>query len=576
MTESAPRTDPDDLFYGTRGTKTPRVLIVAESYGSKEEDKNMPLVGESGRELSRMLKEAGIAEHECLFTNVINERPFNNDMGRFFFTNEEVKQNGLHPTRGLFPYQKVLDGMDRLNELIRVTQPKIIFALGNYALWALADNCANISNVKKRKVPVGIINWRGSQLRDRMFGIPLVPLIHPAAILRQWSWRHVTIQDLHTRMNRLPNWDEPDRNFIVKPTLETTVEFLSGILALLEQGPVHIGTDIETRAFEIACIGLAISTDTALCIPFFTVDPERPSYWEAAEELIVLDLLWKVLRHPNALIIGQNFLYDAQYIYRYWGLKVHIAYDTRILQSVIYPGTPADLGYLSSLYCEHHAFWKEDGKTLAKDGDEIKHWEYNCRDCIKTLEIAAAQLKLIEYYRQHEQYAFQNDRLHMYLDMMIRGIRVDLQKRAELSGAMIEVASAYDAEFHNVIPPDVYRSPPKAKPWWRSPQQTQRLFYDVLGVKPVFNRKTGGLTADDEALTKIGEREPLLRWLTDMIAEYRSVTKAAEFLSTRIDYDGRMRCSYSPTTETYRSSSSKSVFGSGGNLQNLSVGSEEE
>jgi len=47
------------------------------------------------------------------------------------------------------------------------------------------------------------------------------------------------------------------------------------------------------------------------------------------------------------------------------------------------------------------------------------------------------------------------------------------------------------------------------------------------------------------------------------------------FIMMPLDQDSRMRCSYNICgTETYRFSSSKNAFGSGGNLQNLPKGDE--
>jgi hypothetical protein len=97
------------------------------------------------------------------------------------------------------------------------------------------------------------------------------------------------------------------------------------------------------------------------------------------------------------------------------------------------------------------------------------------------------------------------------------------------------------------------------------------------GLPVIKNRKTKQPTCNAEALGKLAEKFPLIKPLTDLIEEKRSL---GVFLSTfcmmPLDTDGRMRCSYNVAgTETFRLSSSENAFGSGGNLQNVPKGEEE-
>jgi DNA polymerase-1 len=103
------------------------------------------------------------------------------------------------------------------------------------------------------------------------------------------------------------------------------------------------------------------------------------------------------------------------------------------------------------------------------------------------------------------------------------------------------------------------------------------FFYRELAQKEIRSRKSKGLTVDDAALEKIGQREPLLLPLLDRIAELRSLgVFRSTFLEAPTDIDDRMRCSFNiPGTATYRFSSSQNAFDSGMNLQNLPVGDEE-
>jgi DNA polymerase I-like protein with 3'-5' exonuclease and polymerase domains len=116
-----------------------------------------------------------------------------------------------------------------------------------------------------------------------------------------------------------------------------------------------------------------------------------------------------------------------------------------------------------------------------------------------------------------------------------------------------------------------------AKPWYRSSSQQMKIFYEILKVPLVRNRKTGRPTADDNALTVIGKREPLLLPICKVLAEYRSLgVFLSTFVQCPLDWDNRMRSSFGVgMTETLRNTSSEDAFGFGGNMQNVSKGTEK-
>ena len=57
------------------GPPDAKILFVAEAPGSEEEQEGKPLVGTSGQEFSRCLKEAGIPREICRLDNVFHWRP---------------------------------------------------------------------------------------------------------------------------------------------------------------------------------------------------------------------------------------------------------------------------------------------------------------------------------------------------------------------------------------------------------------------------------------------------------------------------------------------------------------------
>ena len=168
-----------------------------------------------------------------------------------------------------------------------------------------------------------------------------------------------------------------------------------------------------------------------------------------------------------------------------------------------------------------------------------------------------------------EVHDFQQTLFWPVLDTMNKGIRIDTVKRMDFA---ITLQSEIAAREQWMI--DVLGYPLNI----RSPLQMKETFYENLGQKPILNRKTGNISCDDEALSRMAEREPLLAPVVRKIQELRSLgVFFSTFISAPLDTDGRMRCSFNiGGTETYRFSSSKNAFGTGLNMQNIPKWGDEQ
>lgn len=566
---------------GTRGNPNAQILIVGDCFSAEDDRAQQPFSGAAGKELDRVLQEAGIDPQACYYTNVINRRPSNNEMHNFFVSNAEAKTLRLTPVRGMFPDLPVLEGIRQLDELIKKLQPKLIIGFGNYPLWALTENDFKVSNGSKSakgyKVPSGIGIYRGSQLRT-MHGIPFLPTHSPQSVLRNWAWRYLMVHDLRARVRKAlaGDWDEPSRNYIIQPSFEVAMEELTDLRLRAEMGrsPLVLACDIETSQQHLECVGLAWSRQDAMCLPVMS-SSNWNGYWSGLEEVAVFSELRKVLEHPNVWLVGQNFIYDYQHLFRWQGIRARYWGDTMLAQHLVFPGTEMGLNYISSLYCGYHRYWKEDGKESAKEHDDLKRWTYNARDCVVTYEAHENLLATIDHYNLRRQYGIQMMRANAAIKMMLRGARIDGKRKVAESVTHMEAMSEYEARLHNIMPESVWVTPKKQSPWYRSNSQLASIFYEELGIAPVINRKTGQPTTDDQALERIAAREPALKGLCMLLQQYRSLEAFGQFLSMRLGVDGRARCTFSPTTETFRYRSGEDVFGTGRNLQNLPKGAEK-
>lgn len=544
------------------GPAPANIMLVGEAPGEAEVREGLPFVGTAGQELNRMLGEAGILRNGCFVTNVARVRPAGNDIGEFVALRKKDITHRHRMLRDKFVTPEIYEGLETLKREIELARPKVIIAFGNVALWALTGQW-------------GITSWRGSTMETDLdlaldYKPVVVPTYHPSAILRQWSWRRIAVHDLRRaeRQSKFPGLVRPEYRFIIRPDFGTALRYLSALLDLVRKRPTRISCDIETRAGHIACIGFAWSRLEAICIPLMCT--ERPEgYWSLSEEAELVHRMQQLLTHPNAQIIGQNFLYDAQYLWRHWHIIPNLAQDTMISQHTAFSNMQKGLDFLSSMYCDFHEYWKDEGKEWDPSIPEDRYWTYNCKDAVITYECADELVSIVEASGIQEPHAFQQQLFFPVLRTMNKGIRPNIRLRQKLAGDLFAEIQSREQWLYDVLGyvPNV-----------KSPAQMQDLFYEQLRQRKHLNRKTRTVTCDDEALKLMCEREPLLKPLVSKILEIRSL---GVFLSTYVngglDYDGRYRCSFAIAgAETFRFKSSKNAFGTGFNFQNVPSGGVDE
>lgn len=552
------------------GPADARLMIVADCVSYRDIQSNTIL---NDREFDRMLSEAGINRTRTFVTALLREQVY----GQNFDTQVAKSKKEVTPEHKAlgdrFVKRCVLDGIDRLVADIELVKPKVILGLGNGVLFALTGKW-------------GIKSWRSSILEYTSPGghkCHVICTYPPSYIMSVWKDRNTTIFDMR-KANKLAMQEAPlvapAYNFLIEPSFATAAKTLQMLLAKVQAGPTKLSVDVETRGGHLACTGIAWSEVDAICIPQLrAVSSEMPGwqdrihYWREEEEAFITHLLFRLLTHPNAEVIGQNFIYDAQYFYRHLHFIPRFKRDTMLAQHCMFSGMQKGLDFLSSLYTDFHVYWKDESKNWDPKLGERQLWIYNCKDCVTTYEIDTTQQAAIDAFlptwpELREVHDFQQSMFWPVLQTMITGIRVNNESKGRLSSELLEAIGTREAWIEEVLD-----TPLNIK----SPKQMQDIFYRVFAQKPVISRKTGNPTTDDSALERISTREPLLKPLCDTIRDLRSLgVFRSTFLEAPVDNDQRMRCSFNIAgTETYRFSSSENAFGSGMNLQNIPKGDED-
>lgn len=565
-----------DLWYGTTGAKDAKIVVVCES----------PLTASERQELHRMFVETGVNINDCLFAHVVAAQPPGSNLWHWFTPASEKPDLEI---RGLHPTSVVVSELQRLHTQIKSFPRTLVIAVGNYSMWAVSSKGARSTQAQKengnRFVPIGIMKWRGSMTYADVVDpqLPMLPIITPSAILKQWDLRTPTIHDLKARvpMALAGDWKRnPPPVIWACPTFEQAIARLDLWLRRADAGEkLRLADDIETTRGLIACIGFADSVNFAMSIPFMKRTPDGgfDSYWSTAHEVALLRRINRIHAHPNILLEGQNFIYDTQYIHHWTGVLPRCDFDCMLGFHLLFPGVTKGLDYLSSLFCRYHSYWKDDGKEWDSRGATIEQLcSYNAEDCLRTFEIATTLRALIPHFGMSEQWEWIQRKRDLALRMMLRGVRIDEKLRDQLGFNLMESLTELQQKLLHIVPQSLV--PTKAKTLWpSSPAQTKWVFGDFLGMRIPKHRKTKNETLGKEALNELPKKYPEWTRLFGYLGDVRSVgVFITHFIRAPLDPDRRMRCSFNPAgTETFRWSSSKNAFGRGANLQNLSKGDED-
>lgn len=319
------------------------LVVVGEAWGREEEEAGgVPFVGWSGRLLKSILASKGIDWRAAHITNVFNLRPKPTNDIKNLCGKRADGIPGLGPLgRGNYVLAKYKGELDRLHRELIYHKPTLILALGSTALWAITGQSA-ISRV------------RGTTLASR-FG-KVLPTYHPAVLSRDWSLRPIFIADIEkaAREMQFAEVKRPQREVWIEPTLEDLYEFER---QHIDPSP-YLSIDIETSGDQITCIGFAPGESVSLVVPF--LDKRRPdwNYWpDHVSERSALEWV-RVQCSKRKIIVGQNFLYDLNFLWSRYGIAVpHFQHDTMLLHHALHPEMPKSLGMLGSLYTDE-ANWK--------------------------------------------------------------------------------------------------------------------------------------------------------------------------------------------------------------------------
>ncbi|HNV75441.1 MAG TPA: uracil-DNA glycosylase [Gemmatimonadaceae bacterium] len=136
-------------------------VCVGEAPGANEDEQGVPFVGQAGQLLTKILAAINLSRDDVFICNVLKHRPPGN----------------RNPTP-----DEVTACSPFLVRQIELLNPKVIVALGTFAAQTLLQT----------KEPIGKLRGK----IHRYYGVPLIVTYHPAALLRNPSWKRPTWEDV--------------------------------------------------------------------------------------------------------------------------------------------------------------------------------------------------------------------------------------------------------------------------------------------------------------------------------------------------------------------------------------------
>src|SRR5688572_4136117 len=327
----------DKIYVPGVGSNGAKLLILGEAPSYQEVQEGKPCVGPSGRELDRLLKDAGINRYDCWLTNVCKYIVPPNVSGKKIPFHIRAKQADIN----------IDEQLNELREEINSIKPNCILALGGTALWALSG---------KTK----ITNFRGSIMHG--MGRKFIATYHPAHLLHQakgseikgyWN-KFIMVLDFKRayEQSQFSEYTLPHRTLhICKSSYELNNFYQQ------YKSNIKLSVDIEAGGHCLPiCIGLAFNSHHGITVPLWNEDgissmttDDLAQCWRILSEILV-----------NHGIIGQNFNYDRDKIRRLGFRIENFRSDTMLKAFSINPELPKRLAFNQSIYTEE-PFYKDEG-----------------------------------------------------------------------------------------------------------------------------------------------------------------------------------------------------------------------
>lgn len=513
------------------------ITLIGQAPGKDEAAHGGAFIGAAGKALTRFCASAGLNKETCYLDNLFQFFPDHDDLTPYIKLGSKLaKETPIFQTH-----------REALRQRLLRTSSNVIVSLGAISTYALTGKVGAVGK------------WHGSVLESTLVpGRKVIPTFHPASTLKgeYLNGYHIVLDLARAKKeSAYPEIRRLQRNLLMNTNFAEATSYLEHC-----RQQHLVAYDIETRGLHLSHISFATSATNALCLPL--VDGAK-DVWAPEEEASLLRHVVELLEDPRVTKLGHNLAFDCTFMLRRYGAYVHPVEDTMIAAAILAPDFPKFLYSLVSTYCDGEPYYKDDGKNwrFAEMRDEQVFRRYNAMDSAVLHQIWPTQKAELLRARNWEAYEDQRDLLYPLVYAGDRGLPVDTEGMKKAAGACGERITAVEEQLRALMGDDIN---------FDSNNQLLRYFYMTKGLKPYVKRRKRGEstpTIDEMALTRIasyGHEEARL------LLERREIVRAkGTYFEMGVDEDKRVRCSFNPVgTVQARISSSKTIWGTGANLQN--------
>ena len=404
------------------GRQDARLILLGEAPGRWEAEQGRPFVGPAGNLLNNILQSAGLQRvlgSDLYITNVLKEKPpdtktKSNDITSIINVSKKtpIESPAWH------------DALAKLKVELEQCSSSTIVAFGNVPLYALTEI-----------FPPKITKRRGSVYPCTLVpGKKVVATIHPAACLHgggqgggMYIWQHFILHDVKKAVR-----ESKVEGIIQSPIHNHVCNSFAQAIDFLQDAMKHhftttidrvISFDIEVISLEVSHISIAFG-NFSLSIPFIKDGQE---FFSPDQEVELWSTIASILEAPNIQKIGQNLMFDTQFLFRKYGIRTKNIQDTMIAHAVLIPDFPKGLDFINSIYGTE-PYYKDEGKLyLSSGGSDEQFALYNAKDSAVCLEAFPKILDDLRILGNEEAYGFQRDLVECLLYMSERGIRMDVE-----------------------------------------------------------------------------------------------------------------------------------------------------
>tara|TARA_R110000751_G_scaffold101559_4_gene195701 strand:+ start:878 stop:3268 length:2391 start_codon:yes stop_codon:yes gene_type:complete len=514
----------------TSGSPREKIAIVGDAPTQEDVLAGGAFNGKNGQLLNELLQHAGISRQNCYLDYVLQFRPERNDVGAYIRTAGKTVSESpeYHENR------------ERLRQRLLVCDANIIVSMGYAATYALTGK----TNPLKQ---------RGSILDSTLVpGRKVMPCIHPSSAQKEFLFRYYIVNDLlrARKESAFPEFKLKKRVLITEPGYMEVKDFIDQC-----HKAKRVAYDIEVRGMEVSHLALSPDPELSMCIPFVM---GQQDYWNPDQEVEVMKWIALLLADENVEKIGQNLSFDATFLYSKYGIIAAPLQDTMIAAGIIYPDFPKGLDFLVAQYCDGEPYYKDDGKEWFKNpfGSEEIFRRYNAMDAAVLMDIFPKQEDELKKQGNYETYLRQKGLLHPLVYAGNKGIRMDVEAMGVAALDCTKRIDVLQLELNALAGRELNSN---------SPKQLKEYFY--IEKKQRAYTKNGAITVDDKALTRIAAKG--MKEAEIILALRKERKMRGTYYEMKLDPDNRLRCSFNPVgTSQGRISSSKTIRGTGANLQN--------